>query len=108
MQQEFSEGDKERYESYLKIHLKKDQLEASLSDQIEALQKRDRNKWFHLLVNIAAILLFGYSFYYDLTQLSNTFFIIIAVIFGVNVVLIFYQKRQIKELIEYLSWKQHE
>lgn len=108
MHEEFSEEDRERYESYLKIHLKNDQLQTSIGQQIEALQKRDRNKWFHLIINIAAILLFGYSFYYDLTQLSNTFFIIIAVIFAVNVVLIFYQKRQIRELIEYLSRKQHE
>lgn len=108
MQQESSEGEKERYESYLKIHLKNDQLEASVGEQIEALKKRDRNKWFHLLINIAAILLFGYSFYFDLTQLSNTFFIIITVIFAVNVILIFYQKSQIKKLIEYLRRKQHE
>lgn len=108
MQQEFSEGEKQRYESYLKIHLKNEQLEASVGEQIEALEKRDRNKWFHLLINIAAILLFGYSFYFELTQLSDTFFIIITVIFAVNVVLIFYQKSQIKDLIGYLRREQDE
>jgi len=108
MQQEFSEGEKERYESYLRIHLKNEQLQASVDEQIEALKKRDRTKWIHLIINIAAILLFGYSFYFDLTQLSNTFFIVIAAIFGINVILIFYQKNQIQKLIGYLSRKQHE
>lgn len=103
MQQDIPEEQKKKYESYLNIHLKKEQAELPAEKQIELLEKRDRNKWFHLLINIAAILLFGYSFYYGLTQLSQTFFIIIAAVFGINVILIFYQKRQIKSLIEYLS-----
>lgn len=99
----------ERYQSYLKIHLKNEQLDLSITDKIEALKKRDRTKWWHLLINIAAILFFGYSFYYDITQLGQTLFIVIFVVFGVNVGLILYQKKQIGELIDYLKWKkQHD
>lgn len=108
MQQGFTEKQEQRYESYLNIHLKKEQRELRHEEKIDALKKRERNKWIHLLINIAAILLFGYSFYFDITQLSNTFFIIITVVFGINVILILYQKKQIKGLIEYLEWKQHE
>ncbi len=108
MEHDISEEQQQKYESYLNIHLKKDQTELPVAEQIKLLKKRNRNKWFHLLINVAAILLFGYSFYYDLTQLSQTFFIIIAVVFGINVGLIFYQKRQIKSLIEYLGRKRHE
>lgn len=95
----------ERYQSYLKIHLKNEQLDLSITDKIEALEKRDRTKWWHLLINVAAILFFGYSFYYDITQLGQTLFIVIFVVFGVNVGLILYQKKQIGELIDYLKWK---
>lgn len=98
--------ERERLQSYLNIHLKKDEQSPSVADQIEALQKRDRNKWIQLIVNIAAILFFGYSFFYDITQLSETFFYIIFAVFVVNVGLIFYQKNQIKELIAFLKWKQ--
>ncbi len=108
MEQEISEEQKQKYESYLNIHLKKNQTELPPDEQIELLEKRDRNKWFHLLINVAAVLLFGYSFYYGITQLSQTFFIIIMAVFGINVVLIFYQKRQIKSLIGYLKRKVHE
>ncbi|WP_310681460.1 hypothetical protein [Aliifodinibius sp. S!AR15-10] len=108
MEQEISEEQKQKYESYLNIHLKKNQTELPPGEQIELLEKRDRNKWFHLLINIAAVLLFGYSFYYGITQLSQTFFIIIMAVFGINVVLIFYQKKQIKSLIGYLKRKGHE
>lgn len=98
--------EQQRLQSYLKVHLKKDSLSQSKEEQIKALQDRDKKRWLMLGVNILAILVFGYSFYYDITDLSQTFFIIIAVVFGVNVGLIFYQKKQISELIEYLRWKQ--
>lgn len=96
---------REQLESYLTIHLKNDQLELSDEEQLEALQKRGRAKNWHLIFNIAAVLFFGYSFYYGITQLSETFLIAILAVFGVNVGLIFYQKKQINELIEYLRWK---
>ncbi|WP_440999623.1 hypothetical protein [Fodinibius sp. SL11] len=94
-----------RLQSYLKVHLKKEELSLSETEQIEALQKRKRNKWIQLAVNIAAILFFGYSFYFDITQLSQTFFIIIFAVFVINMGLIFYQKNQLDELLEYLQWK---
>ena len=97
--------EQQRLQSYLKVHLKKDALSQSVDEQIEALRDRDKKRWLMLGVNILAILVFGYSFYYEITDLSQTFFIILAVVFGVNVGLIFYQKKQIAELIEYLRWK---
>lgn len=105
VQSDYDSRDQERYQSYLKIHLKNEQLDLPLAGKIKALEKRDRSKWWHLLINFAAILFFGYSFYYNITQLGETFFIIIMVVFAVNVGLILYQKKQINELIDYLHWK---
>jgi hypothetical protein len=104
---DFSDSDKQdKLQSYLNIHLKKDELSLSAADQVEALYKKKRNKWIQLAVNIAAILFFGYSFYFNITELSNTFFYIIFAVFVINVGLIFYQKNQIEELVDYLRWKQ--
>lgn len=104
---DFSDPERQdRLQSYLNIHLKQDKQSLPIPEQIEELQKKDRNKWIHLAVNIAAILFFGYSFYYNITQLSQTFFLIIVAVFVINVGLIFYQKNQINELINYLTWKQ--
>ncbi|PAU93362.1 hypothetical protein CK503_11530 [Aliifodinibius salipaludis] len=107
---DFNNSDtQERLQSYLTIHLKKDELSLPESEQLDALQKKKRNKWIQLAVNIAAILFFGYSFYFDITQLGQTFFYIIFAVFTINMGLIFYQKNQIDELLEFLQWKiQHE
>lgn len=103
---DFSDADtQERLQSYLHIHLKNDELSLPESEQMEALHKKIRNKWIQLAVNIAAILFFGYSFYFDITRLSQTVFIIIFAVFAINVGLIFYQKNQIHELLQYLQWK---
>lgn len=104
---EFNDStEQERLESYLTVHLKKEYHSKPASVQIEQLQKRERNKWIQLAVNVAAILFFGYSFYSNITELSHTFLIIIVAVFGINVGLIFYQKKQIDELIEFLKWKE--
>lgn len=103
---DFNDSEKQdKLQSYLKIHLKKDELSLSDSEQVEALHKRKRNKWIQLAINIAAILFFGYSFYFDITQLGQTFFFIIFAVFAINVGLIFYQKNQLDELLAYLQWK---
>lgn len=105
MPQAYDSEQKERYQSYLNIHLKKDQRDLPIEGKIDALEKRDRAKWWHLVINIAAILFFGYSFYFDITQLSSTLFLIIMVVFVINVGLILFQKKQINTLIKYLESK---
>ncbi len=103
---DFSDSEtQDKLQSYLKIHIKKDELSLSDSEKIEALHKKKRNKWIQLVVNIAAILFFGYSFYFDITQLGQTFFIVIFAVFAINMGLIFYQKNQIDDLLAYLQWK---
>ncbi len=99
----YSEEDLERFRRYKRIHLKHDEMEAPLDKQLESLQKRERNKWIQLAVNVLALLFFGYSYYFDITQLSNTFLYILIAVFIVNTVLIFYQKRQILELKNYIQ-----
>ncbi len=103
---DFSDSEyQKRLQSYLNIHLKKDKQSYTVPRQIDELHKKNRNKWIQLAVNIAAILFFAYSFYYNITQLNETFLIIITAVFLINVGLIFYQKKQIRELINYLTWK---
>lgn len=89
----------------LRIHLKNKYLDAPLDKKIDRLKKRKRSRWIMLAVNIAAILFFGYSFYFDITQLSNTLLYILFAVFIINVILIFYQTTQLKKLIRYLERK---
>lgn len=106
MRGSFTEKEKQRLEAYLNIHLKKNERDVPVPEQITALQKRDRNKWWHVLINVIAVLLFAYSFYFNLTQLSDTLLAILLIVFVINVLLIFYQKKQIRDLISYLKWKE--
>lgn len=102
----YSSDQEVQYRSYLKVYLKNEQLSQPVENQIAALEKKNRRKWLLLGVNIAAIIFFGYSFYYNITQLSNTLLYILAAVFVVNTGLIFYQKKQINELIAYLREKE--
>ena len=97
----FTSDDLKRFRSYEKVHLKGVDENLSSSEKIELLQKKDRNKWYMLIFNVLAILFFSYSFYYDITNLSDTIFTVLLVVFTINVGLIFLQKKQISELIDY-------
>lgn len=101
----YSQQDKNRFQALLKVHLKEKERSKSIKEKINLIQKKDRNKWWMLGVNVAAILFFGYSFMFGITQLSNTLLYILLIVFVVNVGLIFYQKKQLGELVEYLQWK---
>jgi magnesium-transporting ATPase (P-type) len=96
----------ERFQSYLHIHLKEEERSLPQKEQVQILQKKNRKQSWFLGINMAAILFFGYSFYYGITQLSNTLLYILGGVFVINVVLIFYQKKQLNKLIEYLKSEQ--
>lgn len=53
------------------------------------------------LLNLLAIIFFSYSWYFGITQLSNTIFTILVAVFAMNVVLIMFQRRQIRELSDF-------
>lgn len=99
----YTEKEKRRLESYKKIHLNKKQWALSIPEQIQALEKKDKNKWFHVIINIVAIGFFGYSYLYDVSDISDTLLLILAIVFILNMGLIFYQKKQIKRVITYLE-----
>lgn len=94
-------------ERQLYVHLKKKNLNASTPEKIHLLQKRKRSRWWMLIINIAVILFFGYSFYFNITQLSPTLFYILCAVFIINMVLIYYQTTQLTQVIEYLQKEEH-
>ncbi|HLR76557.1 MAG TPA: hypothetical protein VK106_02785 [Balneolaceae bacterium] len=92
-------------ERQLHAHLKKKHLNAPIDEKIELLKKRKRSRWWMLGINVAVILFFGYSFFFHITELSNTLFYILCAVFIINMVLIYYQTKQLAELIEWLVKK---
>ena len=98
-----SEQEQQRLEKRIEVLLRGEDDNLSRDQKIEALQKRGKKMWTYLLINFAAVLFFGYSFYFDITQLSDTVLKILGVVFVINTLLIFYQKSQISKAIAYLQ-----
>jgi len=100
----YSKQERDRLDAILKVHLKdEEQQSLPVDEQIPILEKKKRKQGWFLVINIIAILFFSYSFLYNITQLSNTILYILGAVFLVNVLLIFYQRKQIVELIIYLK-----
>ncbi len=93
----------EQMQVQLRVYLKKEQLNLSTIEQIKILQKKQKVKRWHLAINIAAVLFFSYSFLFDITRLGDTLYYILLAVFVINVALILYQQKKIKELIVYLK-----
>lgn len=100
----YSEEERARMSTYAKVHLRS-QEDLPLRDKIIELNKRLRTKWIQLVINVAIIVVFGYMFFRGYTTFSNIFYYILFALFLVNVILIFLQRRQINELIDYLEFK---
>ncbi len=97
----YSSEDLERFKSYEKVHLRGVDDDLSIRNKIETLNKKERNKWYMLWINVLAIVFFSYSHYFEITALGDTIYFILLVVFTINVALIFLQKKQIRELIEF-------
>jgi hypothetical protein len=76
-----------------------------MSDDEKLLGLKRRFKWLALMLwlNIALVLIYGYTFAQGITQLSTNVFFLILGAFIINVLLIFYQRSQLKKAIEYLE-----
>jgi small basic protein len=97
----FTEEEKKRFEGYIKLYVDDDVTE--VQGRIEALQKRDQKLWFYLLANVVAVFLFASSYFMGDSHMGNTLYIILLVVFGINVLVIFYQKSQIRKTIKYVQ-----
>ncbi|HKJ34243.1 MAG TPA: hypothetical protein VKA34_20620 [Balneolales bacterium] len=97
---QYTEEEKQRFEGYIKLYVDDDVTE--VEDKITALKKRDKKLWFFLIANVVAILLFSLSYFMGDNHFSNVLYIILFVVFGINVLVIFYQKSQLNKTIDYI------
>jgi len=100
----YSDEDIRRLESYANVHLRK-KTDLPDNQKIPALEKKRRSKLYQLLLNIAIILFFAYSYFYDITSLGDLLFYILVIVFLINVIMLIYQRKQIDELIGYYQYK---
>lgn len=89
-------------EAVLILHVGKDFANFGKSAQIEILEKKRSRYRIMIAVNVFALLFFTYSFIGGITQLNDIVYYVLGTVFVLNVLLIFYQRKQINITLDYL------
>lgn len=92
-----------RMRAFIEVQLGKKAADAPPEEQHAALRQKFRRLLLMTFVNLAVVLFFSYSFYFDITQLGTTWFSLIIVFFIVNVLLLAYQWKQLKQALAWLE-----
>ncbi len=90
-------------EALLRLHVGKDHANVPLHLKQDLLRRKLRRLGIMVAVNLMAILLFGYSFLNGVTQLPAGVFYGLLVVFGLNMGLLFYQRKGISRAMNALS-----
>lgn len=95
-------NDKDRYEMYERVHLRSD---ADLPDEekISKLVNKHRSKWIQIIFNVLVISGLGYAYFAGYRPFVDWVYYVLAFIFVLNVVLLYWQKNQIENLSAYLK-----
>lgn len=87
----------------LELHVGKNHPEVPNAIKLELLDKRVKRYRIMILVNLFALLFFSYSFISGITQIGEFVYYALAVVFVLNMSLIFYQRKQVMQTIDYLN-----
>jgi purine-cytosine permease-like protein len=101
----YSPDDKARFKTYLEVFLRSENDDLTDTEKIPALKKKLNSKWIQLFINVAIIILFAFMYLNGYTTFGDFFYYIIFGVFAINIALIFWQRRQITELIEFLEYR---
>ncbi|MCC5941629.1 MAG: hypothetical protein JJU37_08820 [Balneolaceae bacterium] len=97
-----SSADAEKIELYKQVHLRS-KNELSDDEKIPFLEKKRRSKWIQLGLNVSIIFLFIYMYSQGLTTFGDWFYYLLFGIFSLNLLLIYFQVKQINFLIEHMQ-----
>lgn len=95
-------NEKERFEMYERVHLRNHE-DLPGEEKISKLQKKHRSKWIQIIFNVVVITGLGYGYFIGYRPFTEWVYYILAFIFVLNVVLLFWQKNQIEQLAGYLK-----
>ena len=97
-------NEKDRFEMFERVHLRNSE-DLGDEEKISKLEKKHRSKWIQIIFNVVVILGLGYAFYNGYRPFDDWVYYLLAFIFVLNVILLYWQKNQIEQLSAYL--KQH-
>lgn len=89
---------------YERVHLRTD---ADLPDEekISKLVNKHRSKWLQIIFNVVVITGLGYAYFAGYRPFVDWVYYLLAFIFVLNIVLLYWQKNQIEDLSAYLKKK---
>lgn len=89
---------------YERVHLRTD---ADLPDEekISKLVNKHRSKWLQIIFNVVVITALGYAYFAGYRPFVDWVYYLLAFIFVLNIVLLYWQKNQIEDLSAYLKKK---
>tara|TARA_R100001143_G_C3361345_1_gene136862 strand:- start:36555 stop:36875 length:321 start_codon:yes stop_codon:yes gene_type:complete len=96
--------DEERLSVYEEVHLRGKQ-DLSNEEKIDYLRKKNRNKSIHFIINIVIVLFFILMLVNEQTTFGDWFYYVLFGVFALNMILIYFQKKQIVNLIDDLVLK---
>lgn len=85
----------EQVERYTRIFLRTTASDADTSEKIKQLGRRKNRIQIMLGLNVVAIMLFGFSYFKGISQMSDTMILALAGVFVLNVGLMISQLKQI-------------
>jgi hypothetical protein len=101
--QEIQDEGRDLVERMVRVHVRG--ASPDMTDDDKLLGLKQRFKWLAFMfgLNVVLVCVYAYTFYAGITQLSQSVFYLILGAFGVNVMLILYQRKQIGRAIAYLE-----
>ncbi len=90
-------------EEFIRLQIGNDAMALPDENKIQLLKARFKRLIIMLVVNIGIVVFFGYSFYYEITTLSDTWYTFIVVFFVMNVIFITYHWKKLRQSIDYLE-----
>ena len=99
---EYQTEEEDRFTVYEEVHLR-GKRDLSNEEKIDYLNKRSRNKSIHFIINVVIVIFFIFMLINEATTFGDWFYYVLFGVFALNMLLIYFQKKQITSLIDFLD-----
>ena len=99
---EYQTEEEEKLAVYEEVHLR-GKKDLSNKEKIDFLKKKNRNKSIHFIINVVIVVFFIFMLINEATTFGDWFYYVLFGVFALNMLLIYFQKKQIASLIDFLD-----
>lgn len=93
----------EKTEQFIQSQTKNLPDDATPDQKLDALADGEKKVKRFMVINVVIVAFFFYGMYTGITQLSQTWILILVVVFGANLGMFFWQQKQFEKAKEYLK-----